>query len=514
MVLEADRHSDGSALGWEGIVTVDVISYEWMGIGSRSLPQLPKFIPAVPISTSYDTSYSNFTFAAGPIELIASFFSLVIPQDLCRTSIPLSYLSVSVVSQDGGLHNVSLYTDVNGRWVTQPAAPLTWNMYESGSPVNGSKVTESSTTDSLYTWIVQLQEQYEFGENYGQDGNRAGQGVFPQWGKFTWSSTQGSAQSIRFQSGFSTNQRFYYVMGKSLDNIFDNAFRSYTERDPVFAFEHDLGEVGGTPTSPMVFTIGNIEQPAIRFLSSVGIESLDPWWANPSCYGDLFSMVQAHYDDLPQAQTLAAQFEAKLKNDINIYYGNSDNDTATHGQSDPPSVWYNETGGQNVLGTDQFGKQYIFNSGTAYGWLEPPDGCVSNGVAVPDTSEEQSYYAITALAARQILAAYVLTNNSRATTSDCSPRSSSNASELLAFQKEISSNGNTNTVDVIFPAMPFFLWINPDFLRYVLAPLYINQESNFYPNMYSMHDLGAHFPNATGHVDSNDEYMPVEESGT
>jgi len=28
-----------------------------------------------------------------------------------------------------------------------------------------------------------------------------------------------------------------------------------------------------------------------------------------------------------------------------------------------------------------------------------------------------------------------------------------------------------------------------------------------------MHDLGAHFPNATGHPDGNDEYMPVEECG-
>jgi hypothetical protein len=28
-----------------------------------------------------------------------------------------------------------------------------------------------------------------------------------------------------------------------------------------------------------------------------------------------------------------------------------------------------------------------------------------------------------------------------------------------------------------------------------------------------MHDLGAHFPNLTGHSDGRDEYMPVEECG-
>jgi hypothetical protein len=42
--------------------------------------------------------------------------------------------------------------------------------------------------------------------------------------------------------------------------------------------------------------------------------------------------------------------------------------------------------------------------------------------------------------------------------------------------------------------------------------LFYHQENGFYPNGYSMHDLGTHFPNATGHVEGNDEYMPVEES--
>lgn len=30
---------------------------------------------------------------------------------------------------------------------------------------------------------------------------------------------------------------------------------------------------------------------------------------------------------------------------------------------------------------------------------------------------------------------------------------------------------------------------------------------------HQMHDLGSSFPNATGHVEGNDEYQPLEESG-
>lgn len=83
----------------------------------------------------------------------------------------------------------------------------------------------------------------------------------------------------------------------------------------------------------------------------------------------------------------------------------------------------------------------------------------------------------------------------------------------LLFLKEISSNGNCQTVDVIFPAFPFFLYTQPRWLAYLLEPLLEHQLSGQYPNKYSMHDLGAHFPNLTGHADGRDEYMPVEECG-
>lgn len=407
-------------------MTVDGDSYEWMGVGSRSLPQLSNFVPASPISTSYDSSYSNFTFAAGPIELTASFFSPVIPHDLCRTSIPLSYLSVSVVSRDGNAHNVSLYTDINGAWVTQPAAPLEWQMYQNANVVNSSNVT-TDLANSLYTWIIQLQDQYEFAENFGQDATRAGQGVFAQWGNFTWTSSQGPATSINFQSGYSVNQRFKYVMGQSLEDVVDPDYRSYTESEPVFAFQHDLGEISGdsTGTVPVVYTIGHVVTPAIRFLSSLGLESLYPLWNTTSCYGDLNSMIQFHYNDLANAQGVAGQFEARLKQDINTYYGNPDNDTVTGNQASSPATVTD--GAMN--GTDQFGNQYIFDPNNTYGWLEyPGDGCVLDGLAVPDVSEEQSYYAITALAARQVLMANVLTGPSKATPSSTEP---------LIFQKEI-----------------------------------------------------------------------------
>ena len=108
------------------------------------------------------------------------------------------------------------------------------------------------------------------------------------------------------------------------------------------------------------------------------------------------------------------------------------------------------------------------------------------------------YSTITTLAFRQAFAGLELTN-----TQD----------QPLYFLKEISSDGNVNTVDVIFPAHPVLLYSNPTLLKYLLEPLLINQASGHYPNTYPMHDLGSSFPNATGHEAGNDEYMPVEEGG-
>lgn len=113
-------------------------------------------------------------------------------------------------------------------------------------------------------------------------------------------------------------------------------------------------------------------------------------------------------------------------------------------------------------------------------------------------SGSSSYVDIVALSARQVLGA-----TSFSGTPD----------NPLIFLKEISSNGNCQTVDVIFPSAPFFMYTNPRWLAYLLEPLIEHQLSGQYPNKYSMHDLGYHFPNQTGHGDGNDEYMPVEECG-
>lgn len=81
-------------------------------------------------------------------------------------------------------------------------------------------------------------------------------------------------------------------------------------------------------------------------------------------------------------------------------------------------------------------------------------------------SGSEDYKDILALSARQVLGAC-----SFAGTPD----------DPIIFFKEISSDGNMNTVDVIYPAFPFFLYTNPRWLAYLLEPLLEHMGSGQYP---------------------------------
>jgi hypothetical protein len=82
-----------------------------------------------------------------------------------------------------------------------------------------------------------------------------------------------------------------------------------------------------------------------------------------------------------------------------------------------------------------------------------------------------------------------------------------------AFLKEISSDGNMQTIDVTYPAIPIFLYADPQYLGLLLAPILDYVENHPYPKLFAPHDLGSHYPNADGHLNgTGEEDMPVEES--
>ena len=111
----------------------------------------------------------------------------------------------------------------------------------------------------------------------------------------------------------------------------------------------------------------------------------------------------------------------------------------------------------------------------------------------------EKYARLAALAYRQSLAAHKLV-------------AAPDGKTPYYFPKENFSCGCISTVDVIYPAAPVLLLLNPHLVEASLAPVMDYVKSGKWPFPYAPHDLGT-YPLANGRDPTKIETMPVEESG-
>ncbi len=111
----------------------------------------------------------------------------------------------------------------------------------------------------------------------------------------------------------------------------------------------------------------------------------------------------------------------------------------------------------------------------------------------------EKYARLAALAYRQSLAAHKLV-------------AAPDGQTPYYFPKENFSCGCISTVDVIYPAAPVLLLVNPHLVEASLAPVMDYVKAGKWPFPYAPHDLGT-FPLANGRDPAAIETMPVEESG-
>lgn len=411
--------------------------------------------PAVATQTNfeYTSTRSVFTFSVdGKVGMNVTFLSPVEPTDLKRQSIPASYMNVEVFSIDGAEHKVQLYSDVSAEWASgDRSAVARWDF---GTIKSAATKRDSNTSFSTMQTVTVPMSSITFS-------NLSTTASLP--------SASATATGIAPASGI-TYHRFY----RQDQQLFTENADQASWGDWIYACDHD-GMTYSNGGIDVDVRGAFIDNGTINNDLNTNYRAINDQWpvfAFALDLGNVGSSPQSALFTLTLAQEQAIQFEYEKEKVEQL-----------------PPLW-----------TSYFSDELDLVSFFYNDWsnAQAASSKIDNKVATDSLANAgQDYLTITSLAVRQVFA----------TTQLAGAQDS-----YHLFLKEISSNGDMQTVDVIFPAFPLFIYFNPDLGRLLLEPLFINQEAGNWPNAYAIHDLGV-FPNATGHNDGNAEEQPLEECG-
>jgi hypothetical protein len=423
--------------------------------------------PSVANQTSfeYTSTRSVFTLSVdGKVGMNVTFLSPVEPTDLRRQSIPASYMNVEVFSIDGAEHKVQLYSDVSAEWASGDRSAIAeWDFgniksapSKRADPATGYStmqtvtVPDSSTASSNLSSTAAVSSQNE--------------------GTTTSPSSPSTTATGTALPGGITYHRFY----RRDQQVFAENSDQASWGNWIYACNHE----------GLTYSNGGVDADVRGAFINSGVLDNDlntnfraisnqwPVFAFALDLGSVGSSPASALFTLTLSQEQAIQFEY-----------------ATNKVQQLPPLW-----------TSYFSSELDLVSFFYNDWANAQTSATNIDTKVSTnslTNAGHDYLTITSLAVRQVFATTQLAGSQ---------------DSYHLFMKEISSNGDMQTVDVIFPAFPLFIYFNPDLGRLLLEPLFINQEAGNWPAAYAIHDLGV-FPNATGHNGGNAENQPLEECG-
>ncbi|CAA7266374.1 unnamed protein product [Cyclocybe aegerita] len=406
-------------LGWQGFVRVDGSSWQWQG---RQGGELARTLGAYITPTR-----TIFTIEAGPVQFNVTYLSPIEPSDWVLQSFPFAYVFIDAWSTDGNAHDVQFYSDVTGEFISgELANTVQWNTMQ--------------TQTSLYhqmkrTTATPMTEN----NNLSEDG-------------MLHFAAELASPGLTYQTGPAGEMRSQFISNGRLANTQDSDFRAIRSNWPVLAIAMDLGSITQTST-PVVWAIGLLRDPVIRYVRDAGIESRTSYfWTKYQSIGDAVStlsslsvlreaelaQLDAFIADFPSARNRAEAFDMKI---------------------------------------------------------------MSAASAV-----SQQYADLVALNLRQTMAALEITTAKR-------PSGEWNASDVKIFMRDTGNSRRVNPVEMVYAALPALLYLNASLAGLVLDPMLEYQASPQHLNNYAAPDLGSTYPDATGNS-TNQVLLAVENCGS
>ncbi|KAF8493583.1 hypothetical protein JB92DRAFT_3084946 [Gautieria morchelliformis] len=268
-----------NVLGWTVFVRVDGTAYRILGGDGPQAANQTAF--------SFSATQSKFVHTAGTVMFTTTFISPIEPTNLVLQSLPAVYLAITAQSTDGNPHSVQVYSDITAEWISGDDTLLAqWDTNTSSSSVIHSVHLDPTKPFTVLNHHIQDATAY-----YGIMNGSA----------VTWQTSNGSARNQFLASGLLPNTKDTNFQPVGLNGNF-----------PLFSISTDLGMVTAS-SSPVVFALGLIRDPAIRTTSAAGQSeerSLYFWSEFPSA----FDAMDHFISDYPRAASAANAFDSSIRN--------------------------------------------------------------------------------------------------------------------------------------------------------------------------------------------------------
>jgi hypothetical protein len=279
------KHWSEAAQPMTGLVKIDGKLYRWMGV-ARTGAEHHSVEAMQQVSVEVKPLHTVYRFSAAGVEIKATFFTPLFPQDLDVLSRPVTYLSWAVNSTDGGTHSVQLLLDVGPQMaVNADAQQVTWGRTQTG----GLSVLSVGTRDQ---------------ETLHQSGDR----VRIDWGYFRLV-VPDNAQGREEISGQAIAEFASGGLQDADDLEMPKPARSSRASAPDLATEISFGAVAGTAVERHVL-LAYDDRYGIEYLGS----KLKPYWQRNGMTES--AMLQAAESELPALEARGAKFDDNLMADL------------------------------------------------------------------------------------------------------------------------------------------------------------------------------------------------------
>ncbi|KAI0368349.1 hypothetical protein BV20DRAFT_471147 [Pilatotrama ljubarskyi] len=260
-----------SIMDMQGAIRVDNQTYIWMGVDHPSTGASNASMTNVQITPTR----SIFTMQTGPMNVTVAYISPIEPADWVLQSLPFSYISVEATSMDGQSHDVQVYAEITGEWLSDDwSRSIQWNhdVTNKGIILNARLESPQSFTD--------INQQARDGVAYIATAARPG---------ITWQIAADA--SCRSQ---------FHTYG-NLTNVSSEAFRPISMDTPVFAVAVDLGQIQET-SFPVSWAVGYVRDPSIAYTAADGTtHNLSPYFLTRYSDGGITQAINDFTAAFPEA---------------------------------------------------------------------------------------------------------------------------------------------------------------------------------------------------------------------